>query len=356
MYSEKVTKLQNETGCDPILGKLLLKFTDDDIEGAIKIIKSVDKDIFVIRGKFIGQSSKCYGTFLFFYDSRNKVIDKINIIIKHKDKTAVEFNFDKTWSEFLQDMINYLQTNATEAQLENRFTYQIKNHRAISVYEKTIVRSKEYDEKFLKSFFIDVLFNITGDPNVAIKLQIDRTNAFEVNKGNIKDIDFNSHADESKKEEKDISIKDKNFKKQGQDVLVLNIEPELAPVDGVEITEINPDDLMSVKIVDERPVAEYIASLLNAKNPITNENLMILVRVKDIINTEEGFLIKIEFGPGIFGIAYFGENVKIRMRKKEESALEDKELNDNIITKNFWVIGGILVVAIIMILLWIVRP
>ena len=67
MQNEKLIKLQKDTGCDAILGKLLLKFTGDDVEGAIKIIKSVDKDIFVVRGKFIAQGLEYYGVVVFCY-------------------------------------------------------------------------------------------------------------------------------------------------------------------------------------------------------------------------------------------------------------------------------------------------
>lgn len=350
MQEDKLSQLQRTTGCDPILGRLLLKFTGEDIDGAIKIIKSVEKDIIIIRGKFIAQSSKVYGTFIFLYDSKNKNIDRISIVVKKEDKTSIEFKFVDSWNEFEDKLRDYLINHVTDIDLQEKFIYQIKTPRAMTFYDKYIVRKKEYDEKALKSFFNDVLFNITGDASIAIKLRIDKTDAFEVNKGDVKVSDFEVEKEYERKEEP-LEPKFKN-----EDVLNLNIDPELAPVEGVEITELKPGELISVKIIDNRPIADYISSLLNAKDPVTNENILIYTRVKEVIFTDEGYIIKVEFGPGIYGVTYFGENVKLRVAKNEDGMLEDSEYANNLFIRNFWIVGGILVVSIIILLLLITKP
>lgn len=353
MQNEKLIKLQKDTGCDAILGKLLLKFTGDDVEGAIKIIKSVDKDIFVVRGKFIAQGLKYYGAFVFFYESKNKVIDKINIAIKKDDKTAIEFDFNNSWYVFNQDLINFVKSNQIDVALHDKFNYQIKNHKAINLYEMAIVRSKEYDEKSLRLFFDDIFFNITGDPDIAVKIKIDKTNVFEMNKGNIQEYQVDPQEEKSENKQKVVVDEEK----PNQDVLVLKVDPELSPVDGIEISEIMPGEFISVKIVDERPIAEYITSLLNAKDLVINENRMISAKVKDIIISDEGYIVKVEFGPGIIGVGYFGENVKLKVEKKEFfEEINDKEFPSNVLVKNFWLVGCILVAAIFILLLLIVRP
>ena len=73
MAEDKLLRLQAETGCDPVLGALLLQFTGDDIEGALKILQSVEKNIIVLRLKFIGQSTKITDRPLFFIIQRSGI-------------------------------------------------------------------------------------------------------------------------------------------------------------------------------------------------------------------------------------------------------------------------------------------
>jgi hypothetical protein len=350
MQDEKLTKLVNSTGCDPVLAKLLLKFTDDDLDGAMKIMESVDKDIYVVRGKFIAQGSKVYGTFIFFYNTKSKEIYRLNMVIKKEERAAIEFSFKLPWREFEKKLVDYGLSNLIKIDLQDKFAFQMKTPKAISTFEKFMVRKKEHDEQALKAFFTEVVFNLTGDSDIAIKLHIERTDAFELNKGNVKETDI---IFKEEKEEADVK---EEIDENNDDVLNLRIEPELSPGEGTEITLLRPGDIISVKIADERPIAEYIATLLNAKEPVTNENIMIYSKVKDIITTEQGFVVKVEFGPGINGIAYFGENVKLRVAKIDEAIPEETQLSDNIFIRNFWIIGGILVVGIVILLLLITKP
>jgi hypothetical protein len=185
MSDQKLIRLQNETGCDLVLGKLMMKFTGGDVDGAIRILKSVDKNIYVIRGKFIAQGVKLYGAFIFFYDSKQKNVDKIEIVVKYEDKSAIEFDFDQPWAEYASQINSYVRQNATEVDLQNKFTTHVKTHKAMHLYDSKIANKREIDDKSVKNFFTDLFLNITGDVNVALKIKIEATDTFEMNKGAI---------------------------------------------------------------------------------------------------------------------------------------------------------------------------
>jgi len=347
MSDQKILQLQRETGCDAVLAKLILKFTGDDLDGAIKILKSVEKDIFVIRGKFIAQTVKIYGSFIIFYNSKNKTVDKTIVIAKTEDKSAIEFDFEKPWNIFIQALNDYQRKNATNIDIQSKFINSMITPKTITTFDK-IFSKKDIDEESLKSFFEEMLIGITGDINIAIKLKLDRSDAFEVNKGNISESDI-VFKDEKKEESKD--EQKKNF--TDNQILLLKIDLDLSPVDGRLLSELQPGELIGVKVIDERPIAHYIASLLSGKSFDFEENKVVFAELKDIKLTDSGILVRVEFGPGIYGEAYYGEDVKVRVARLDNNEEDNKDKKENFILKNIWIIGGILI-AVIIILLFIV--
>lgn len=346
MSDQKILYLQKETGCDLSLAKVLLKFTGGDIDGATNILKSVDKNIYIFRIKFIAQTNKIYGTMLFFINTKNKLIDKFFCICKTDDKSVIEFDFDKKWDMTQEEMINYLKQNLIDVELQSKITTTINSTKILLFLENKLHNKKDIDENGIKNFFADILTNITGDVSLAIKLKIDKSDVFEVNKGDPKDFDIDFDNETSKKAET------KKEKEQDQ-ILQLKVEMDLAPVDGVQISDLEIGDLIGVKIIDDRPIAEYICQLLNAKDPVTNENITLFAELKDIKVTENGIAIKIEFGPGIYGIGYYGQDVKIRVADKASLFEEEKKIDtnkNNFFFKFFWLIGGALVAIIVIIL------
>lgn len=349
MSDQKIIQLQRDTGCDVALAKLMLKFTAGDVDGALNIIKSVEKNIFVFRLKFIAQTSKIYGTLSFIFNTKTKTIDKLYCVVKREDKTAIEFDFEKTWNITFEEIISYYQNNIIDIELQNKILSAINTNKTVSLLENKLTTKKEIDENSIKNYFTDILINISGDVSVAVKSKIDKTDIFEINRGSLTDTENDTTKEDLKKEE----IK----KEKDQDqILLLNIEMDLAPVDGVQISELQIGDLIGVKITDDRPIAEYICTLLNAKDPVTKQPLTLFAELKDIKVTESGIVVRVEFGPGIHGVAHYGEDVKIRVTDKEDLFNKSKKEDSskgNFFFKYFWLIGGglILIIVVILILL-----
>jgi hypothetical protein len=122
------------------------------------------------------------------------------------------------------------------------------------------------------------------------------------------------------------------------------------------LSELSPGDLVGVVIKDERPIAEYIAGLLNVKAPFTDADQVVYAELKDLNITDHGIVLRVEFGPGIYGKAYFGENVKIKSAKKEDLFAEPEEKKESIWNRYFWAIGGLLIIAILILMFILIRP
>ncbi|MCG8572418.1 MAG: hypothetical protein MJB14_19980 [Spirochaetes bacterium] len=346
-------QLQKETGCDQVLGKLLLKFTANDYDGALRILKSVDKDIIILRGKFIGQTNKIYGSFIIVYNGKLKEIDRVEIIIKHDDKSAIEFDFEKKWNEYLEDIILYLKKNITEVGSQEKFVNLIKSQRTIYFLDSRMLHKKEINDEELTNFFKDLIATVTGDVDVAVKLKYEKTDVFDISRGKI--IDFSDiemeEEEETEKEDPTPTLS------ENDQILLIRIEPELAPMDGTPLSELQKGDLIGVRIIDERPIAEYIAGLIQAKNFETDELKTVFTSLKDIKLTEGGIFISVEFGPGIYGQAYFGEDVKIKVAKPGEKDYKKEDQDDeNFFSRYFWyILGGALLSIGILLIFYLVN-
>lgn len=344
MSDQKILQLQSETGCDFDLAKLMLKFTGDDVEGAVKIINSVEKNIYVIRGKFIAQTNKIYGAFIFFYDVKNKSIEKVNAVIKDDDKTAIEFDFEKRWREYQEDILNYEKSHSINLNIQNNFYSGLINSKSIHFFEK-LSKSKEIDEQSLKNFLTETIIGVVGDINTALKLKIDKTDAFEMNKGDkiLNDGDKTGDSEDKKSEKKKVAL-EKN------QMLTIKIELDIAPVEGIPISELKPGQMIAVKITDDRAVASYINNLLSGTNYNEDEPQIIYAELNDLVVTDGGIHVKVQFGPGIYGVAFYGENVKVRTAVREELDSPDRAQKSNFFSKNFWFFGIILIGVVLVLL------
>jgi hypothetical protein len=348
MDDQKLLLLQKETGCDLAFGKLILKFTGGDIDGAVRIIKSVDKNIFIIRGKFVAQVERIYGTFLFLYDSKNRTIEKFNTVIKKDDKSGIEFDFEKNWNNFMNDITNYSHKNITEVEMQNRFSNTIRSAKVIQFLDSKLSPKRDIDEKALILYLKDILLNITGDLNVVLKMKFEKSDAFEINKGTVQDttFDFEKEAAAEEKKEKKAEPAEIN------QIIVLKVEFELSPLEGVRLSELNIGEKVNVKMIDESPIASYISNLLKGREIDRLRNETFLAELKDIkVMDDGGISITVEFGPGIYGRAYYGEDVKVKPVYTEEEKEVKTAIRENFLVKNIWIIGGIFVCIIIIVIL-----
>jgi hypothetical protein len=330
---------------------MLLKFTGNDYEGALRILKSVDKDINIIKGKFIGQNLKIYGTFIIIFNGKLKEIENVEIVIKFEDKSAIEFDFDKNWADFVDDVSLYLKKNITEVNSQEKFLNLIKSQRTIYFLDSRLTHKKEINDEEMNNFFKDLLATIIGDVNVALKMKFEKTDIFEISKSKssnlIELLDEEDEVKIEKKEKKEESF----FHQPGEQFLLLKIETELAPINGKSLSKLNKGDLIGVRIIDDRPIAEYISGLLQAKNLGTQELKTVFAVLNDLKLTDEGIFLSVEFGPGIYGQAYFGEDVKVKVANGEHSDKSDKD-DENFFSRHFWLVifGSLLIIIFLFVI------
>ncbi len=127
--------------------------------------------------------------------------------------------------------------------------------------------------------------------------------------------------DEEKKEEKEeldgISKKEKEEEKEIE--IYLRSQLAIDPVHGKTIFELCRGDKLLVKVVDDRPIAEYLSFLLSSTKGDESTLTHICAPVYRAEEIEENkYRLLVKFGPGVYGETVVLPSVKIKIVKEEE--------------------------------------
>lgn len=356
MENGLIKKLSNDTGCDIITSQLLLQFTGGDLDGAKKILDSMAKNLVVIKAKFIAQKTSYYGTTIIIFDRQKNSLERIEIALGH-DIEFTKANIESQWYEIL-DYISELQKSKKHIKdISDRIEQNIRSDEFYPDFKEILNSTEEVNNERVKIFLSDLLFKVTSDTAITIKLKTSRINAFQL---------YKTKSDNTQEEnlaDKQEHTQDSNPVEQGERLdhdkplpaehglsfIVLQTDVEVAPVNGIPVTDLQPGDEIMIRVTDNREIASYLNKLLCGNDE--NIRLPIKARIKEInSSTETGSIMIVqEFGPGIMGRSFVQNDVKIETPFSDQIA-EIKKMEGTPNIKPIWIIILLLVIFIIFVL------
>jgi len=349
MNNEMVKELVETTGCDDFLATMLLRFTGGDVNGARRIIEAVPKDIFAVKLKFITQITGYYGACFFCFDRKeNKIIRFIAII--SDDKEIGKINLQTDWYEFEEQLYSYSRTKKIDGLKIDQLKNRLVSSEFISRVSPVLKPGQTVNNETFNNLIVDELYNVFADTNIAVKFDIEMTDAFKLNKNR----DLRSEEAEVGESLNPEDVEKEREKhgyegRKDQSLIVLRVDPVLSPVSGTEIKELEFGDEIQVRITDDRDIADYLAELIGGKvDSIRVPVFSKIIEVKELEGDSVGVFT--QFGPGIFGMFKVPADAKVVTKIDEEESRSPvqhgrKEINPLI------VVSGIVVVIVIFIIL-----
>ena len=347
---ELIHELVTYTGCDRALGGMLLKFTGWDLDGARRIIEAVPKDIFALKLKFITQITGFYGALFMSYDEKKRVVKRFIAVITD-DKDIGRIDVEKQWTEFEEELYNHARTKKIDGLKVDQLKKRMTGDDFISKIANVLKVGRPVKKDLLNSILVDELYNIFTDTNIAVKFDIEMTDAFELNKGKGITQAGGMEGEELHPEDVDVELdKQGQQEKPEQSLIVLAVDPVLSPVSGISIQDLEFGDEIQVRISDEREIADYLAELLGAK--VDSIRVPIFTKIIEVKELETGDLgVFTQFGPGILGMFKVPEDVKIATRGVLEDEPQSVEKEKKKEVNPLIVVGGIVAVLILFIVL-----
>ncbi len=355
-----VDNLIKETGVDPELASLLLDFTNNDVEGAKKIIEAMPKDYSALKIRFMCHRTHYYGAMFILSNVRKKDIEEIKLLIDRKME-ASNIDHHQEFEEFINAINRYIKNHNSDKEMENRILEEINSNNFKDYFWNCYNHRKDYfDINQLKSLFSEIFFRVLTESESAIKIEEERIDVFKYKK--YKKIPIVKNKEEVAGESKDNSRKeyDKSEKNEKEkkdlkeetvvkvhniSLVLLKLEPVVSPVKGIAVSDLHVGDEVKVKIVDERDIGYYLNNLLGGRN----ENGE-LVPIKGIVKSieknsdTENYNVVVEFGPGIGGIMNLPGEIKILSPLNEELEKLNRAFNINV---GVWI--GIIIFIILFI-------
>jgi hypothetical protein len=345
---ETVRELVERTGCDDHLGKVLLKFTGGDLNGAIRILEAVPKDIFAVKMKFITQITGYLGAFFFCYDEKEKRIKRL-IGIVGDDKEIGKIDIGGRWLDFEEVLYSYAISKRVDGMKIEQIKKRIQGDEFIARLSGILAYGKTVRKEDVNNLFVDELYNVFTDTNIAVKLNVEMTDAFELNKSRDVVPDDREEGELNPEEVDEEIMRERRESQREKSLIVLRLDPVLSPVSGLEIRELEYGDEIQVRISDEREIADYLAELLGGK--VDSIRVPIYSKIIDKKEMEGDFVgVYTQFGPGIMGTFMLPSDAKVVTKREHAEADEPLERARREIHP-LVVVGGIVAVIIMLILL-----
>jgi hypothetical protein len=346
-----VEKLTHETGCDFKTASMLLNFTGWDYEGAVRIIKALPKDIAVVKVKFVSQRAELYGAIFFCYDTKEIKVKRFKAVLGG-DKDLGKIDINLHWPIYEGQLKHYAGERSVEGFNTEHLRKAFHTSEFISKLSKILKPSRSANEEMMNNLLLNEFYTLFADINLAVKSKTEMIDVFELNKEQIETIEDAEEAIEIKDLDEESKEKQDSLWegiKTNQSLLVLKVDPVLAPVVGTEFRELGSGDEIQVRITDEREIADYLAELLGGK--VENVRVPLFSKIVDMKNLEgDSVGVLTQFGPGIMGMFKVPFDVRVVSNKENENI--GKPVTQKVKeTRPLLAVGGIFLLIILFILL-----
>ena len=302
--------LVNNYGINQDFAARLLSFTNGDLEGAISILESAERDVFCCKVKFLSSKKLLYGSIVLFYNFQTNLPEYMLCAVT-SDSNMSKLRVEGGWRDFTDGILTYLQGKGSDPDAASRIEADFLSQANITYITSFFANRASIDLVNLKRFFINVISKVIIDEGIVLKMVTEELDVFKYR--NMLTI---------------MKVGLKILPKKGvPDVMLFNmkIEPVLAPIGGIDVERLLTGDEIIVKCTDERDVAKYIIELLGNQTESGTAGYKTLfgrvVMNQKSVETDNN-IIHLQFGPGIYGTLVVGNKIRVQPRNNDDKGVQ----------------------------------
>ncbi len=281
-----------------------IKFTKNDIEAAIKIIESSDKDMIVLKGKFISSKKATNGVFLFFYNMQTNQPEYMFAIVSTNPNLS-RIRMENSWKDLYGELTSYVTSEESRPDLSAKIETQVMQSENLQYLSSFFIDKSTIDMVNLKRYFLSEISLVLMDTGIILKLIFENIDLFRF-KGFVKSTNLGFKVTS-------------NTYFDWLILLNIGIEPVLAPLGGEDIEKVKLFDEILVKIIDHRDIVQFVTNLIdpNSKDVLYGK----VVNSQKSPNTENNIVI-LQFGVGIFGKFIIGGKIRVQVKENTDKKTE----------------------------------
>ncbi|MDH5661865.1 MAG: hypothetical protein OEY92_02595 [Elusimicrobiota bacterium] len=313
---ENVKILMEETGCDEGQAELALHSTGNNLEKAIKSINLLLKYIVVLKGKFMCNQTNVYGQFIVISHLHQKRVVRLGAIVTY-DPAIYQGALDCKWRDFEKrlyaDRLSEGCAHELIQKLEQNLNWQIASDYRKSFFQNLKDRNYEETTGILES----IISKSLEDAKLKVEMDVEELNLSQFKfpqeptilaEGGVKS-SLNEAGESVNRKESTIVLNTE---------LVTDVSSS-----SVEIEKLRKNDLILVKILDSRDIAQYLSRLLGGCKG--EEVVPLSTIVEGVREQGKQWAVRTRFSPGILGEALVEKRATVRRLKSEKFTIEKKK-------------------------------
>ncbi|NIM03704.1 hypothetical protein GTN66_06110 [bacterium] len=313
---ENVKILMEETGCDEGQAELALHSTGNNLEKAIKSINLLLRYIVVLKGKFICDQTNVYGQFIVISHLQQKRVVRLGAIVTY-DPAIYQGTLDCKWRDFEKrlyaDRLSEGCAHELIQKLEQNLNWQIASDYRKSFFQN--LKDRNYEETI--GILESIISKSLEDSRLKVEMDVEELNLSQFKFPQEPPILAEGRVNPSLNEAGESAGRKES-------TIVLNTE---LVTDGssssVEIEKLRKNDLILVKILDSRDIAQYLSRLLGGCKG--EEVVPLSAIVEEVRDQGKQWVVRTRFSPGISGVALVEKRATVRRLKSEKFTIEKKK-------------------------------
>lgn len=265
-----------------------------------------------------------------------------------RDIAAAKIDISQKWDIVLNSMRRYAEEHQITSDIGMRIAENIKKPENLENLTQALTATQTIQLDRIKLMLFDIISKVTPEINVAIKLETETIDIFQLHK-----TEKDYALEEAEKEEEKVELeRPEEPRREIKELALIVLQSELviSPVKGVPISELQRGDQVMVRITDTRDIGIYLNKLLSGGDETQLKNIKASIREISSLPETESLLVELEFGPGILGKAYVPNDVKVLTPFSEELA-KLKTDEDTHKTSPLLIIGVLIAIFIMLILI-----
>ena len=292
--------LENNYGLPTAFAKSFVQFTRGDIESAIKIIEASEKDMTVLKMKFISSKKMVNGAIMLFYNFQTNSPEYIFAVVSG-DSNLSRIKIENTWKEVYAELEKYMTGNDSDPEYASKIESRIPSYDNTGYISSFFLDKSTIDLTNIKRFILSEVSKVLLDTGIILKLVSEEIDVFR----------FRSFLASTKLGLKVVS-------KNKMDLITLlniRIEPVLAPLGVTDIEKTELGEEVLVKVADSREIVPFVLGFIAPEQFVENALYGKIVYRYTSPGTENNIVI-VEFGPGIYGKFVIGGRIRVQVREK----------------------------------------
>lgn len=314
-----------------------LKYTNGDMNKAKEMVSGQYHDVIAVKGRFQVDKKGYSGAFIAFFNFINEYIPNITSIISSKptffEKTRV---FDD-WKIMYRDIQKEKEgPNILDSQNFNYFL--MDSFIGYDVFPD--VQEQKLDE--FTSTIAEIISKSFNNPSIKCQIEFEPTSSLAMT---VTGVPLEAPGVEKSDAAETTDENDQISKIEGEAKHIIEGRAVLAPVRGINVSDLKPGDKIKVILPGTDLVSEKIIKLLNAYDA-ESQRIPVTGRIKANLPYEKnGYLLYAFVAKGVLAKIIEEENVKLLVDKPYDETLEVNKTFDNKLIYIMGIVVGLIILC-----------